>query len=96
MFLVFVFLLKPIDLILFQIHKQVILCANSRPALNDVVYNELTVLTKRVAAVSEVINNALGQGQLLVMESGQGSPCLDFRQVAAGQIVKDNDSKCIN
>ena len=62
---------------------QVILCANSRPALNDVTYNELTVLTKRVAAISEDISAALSQGRLLIMESGQGSPCLDLRYVNA-------------
>ncbi len=62
-----------------QCFWQVILCANSRPALNDVTYNELTVLTKRVAALSEDISAALSQGRLLVMESGQGSPCLDLR-----------------
>ena len=60
---------------------QVILCANSRPALNDITYNELTVLTKRVAAISEDISAALSQGRLLIMESGQGSPCLDLRYV---------------
>ncbi len=55
------------------------MCANSRPALNDVTYNELTVLTKRVAGISQVISTALAQGRLLIMESGQGSPCLDLR-----------------
>ena len=56
-----------------------ILCANSRPALNDVTYNELTILTKRVAAMCSDIETALQQGKLLVMESGQASPCLDLR-----------------
>lgn len=55
------------------------LCANSRPALNDVTYNELSVLTKKVAAISTDIQNALTDGRLLVMESGQASPCLDLR-----------------
>lgn len=58
---------------------QVILCANSRPTLNDVTYTELLILVKRVAAVSDVIGSALDQGHLKVMESGQGSPCLDLR-----------------
>ena len=56
-----------------------ILCANSRPVLNDVTYNELTILTKRVASMCDIISNALVEGRLLVMESGQGSPCLDLR-----------------
>ena len=58
---------------------QVVLCANSRPALNDVTYNELTILARRVADISEDIRAALTEGRLLVMESGQGSPCLDLR-----------------
>ena len=58
---------------------QVVLCANSRPALNDVTYNELTILTRRVADISEDVRAALSAGRLLVMESGQGSPCLDLR-----------------
>jgi len=61
---------------------KVVLCANSRPALNDVTYNELTILAKRVADISEDISAALTEGRLLVMESGQGSPCLDLRYCA--------------
>jgi len=58
---------------------KVVLCANSRPALNDVTYNELTILARRVADISDVVSTALTEGRLLVMESGQGSPCLDLR-----------------
>ena len=58
---------------------KVVLCANSRPALNDVTYNELTILARRVADISEDISTALSEGRLLVVESGQGSPCLDLR-----------------
>jgi len=57
----------------------VVLCANSRPALNDVTYNELTILARRVADISDDICAALTEGRLFVMESGQGSPCLDLR-----------------
>ena len=56
-----------------------VLCANSRPALNDVTYNELTILARRVADISDDICAALTEGRLFVMESGQGSPCLDLR-----------------
>ena len=58
---------------------QVILCANSRPTLNDVTYNELVILVKRVADLCPQIKAALSEGHLVVMESGQGSPCLDLR-----------------
>ncbi|XP_071085825.1 4'-phosphopantetheine phosphatase-like isoform X2 [Haliotis cracherodii] len=59
----------------------VILCANSRPTLNDVTFSELQLITKHVAAISGEINQALTEGRLLVMESGQGSPCLDLRLI---------------
>ncbi|XP_064615382.1 4'-phosphopantetheine phosphatase-like [Liolophura sinensis] len=69
----------PFTVDLLQRGTQVILCANSRPTLNDVTFTELLILVKRVAAVSDVIRTALDQGHLKVMESGQGSPCLDLR-----------------
>ncbi|XP_067669593.1 4'-phosphopantetheine phosphatase-like [Haliotis asinina] len=59
----------------------VILCANSRPTLNDVTFSELQLITKHVAAISGEINQALTEGRLLVMESGQGSPCLNLRLI---------------
>lgn len=60
---------------------KVILCANSRPSLNDVLYNELNILVKRVATLCPQIEKASAEGQLSIMESGQGSPCLDLRLI---------------
>ncbi|XP_022319339.2 4'-phosphopantetheine phosphatase-like [Crassostrea virginica] len=60
---------------------KVILCANSRPALNDVLYNELLILVKRVAEIDQHFNQALSENRLMVMETGQGSPCLDLRLI---------------
>ena len=56
-----------------------ILSANSRPALNDVTYKELTIVVKHVCQICPVINQACLENRLVVMESGQGSPCLDLR-----------------
>ncbi|KAK7489322.1 hypothetical protein BaRGS_00019430 [Batillaria attramentaria] len=66
---------------LLSIGTQVILCANSRPTLNDVTYSELVILVKRVAELCPRISDALASDRLVVMESGQGSPCLDLRFV---------------
>ncbi|CAI9741639.1 4' [Octopus vulgaris] len=60
---------------------KVILCANSRPSLNDILYTELSIIVKRIAELDKVIAQALTNNQLLVMESGQGSPCLDLRLI---------------
>jgi type II pantothenate kinase len=37
------------------LQQQVILAANSRPALNDVTYSELQIITEKVAAICPVI-----------------------------------------
>ncbi|KAH3813869.1 4'-phosphopantetheine phosphatase-like isoform X2 [Dreissena polymorpha] len=61
--------------------SKVILCVNSRPTLNDVTYQELLILLRRVAAICPVICEAAETNQLVVMASGQGSPCLDLRYI---------------
>lgn len=60
---------------------KVILCANSRPTLNDVTYNELNILVKRVSEICPVIDKAVKEHRLIPMESGQESPCLDLRLI---------------
>ncbi|XP_025079563.1 pantothenate kinase 4-like isoform X2 [Pomacea canaliculata] len=69
---------------LLSMGTEVILCANSRPTLNDVTYKELVILVKRVAELCPVISIALARYKLVVMESGQGSPCLDLRFIDQG------------
>lgn len=61
------------------LHFQVVLCANSKPALNDVTAEELIMLMKQVATVCPIINQHLDSGTLCIRESGQASPCLDLR-----------------
>ncbi|XP_028401934.1 pantothenate kinase 4-like [Dendronephthya gigantea] len=61
----------------------VILAANSRPALNDVTYGELQIITEKVAAINPVIRQAVLEKRLIIMESGTFSPCLDLRRVDA-------------
>ncbi|KAH8008911.1 hypothetical protein HPB51_007567 [Rhipicephalus microplus] len=59
---------------------KVLLCANTRPALNDVTHQELQILVQRVAdGVCPKMREALVQGHLQVLDSGQSSPCLDLR-----------------
>jgi len=59
----------------------VMLCANSKPALNDVTYSELVLLLEQVALVNEEIARALQETRLWVMDSGQASPCLDLGRI---------------
>lgn len=61
---------------------KVLLCANTRPALNDVTHQELQILVQRVAdSVCPKMREALVQGHLQVLDSGQSSPCLDLSRI---------------
>lgn len=55
-----------------------ILCANSKPALNDVTYSELVLLLEQAALINPELAQAVEDGTLCVMDSGQASPCLDL------------------
>jgi len=60
---------------------RVILCANTRPILNDVTYAELSLLLGQVSKVSPLICSALDTKMLVARDSGQGSPCLDLARM---------------
>lgn len=60
---------------------KVVMAANSYPALNDVMYSELVILTESVANLCPEIRTAYDEKRLVPMESGIGSPCLDCRRV---------------
>ena len=81
---IMVHLLNPFSLPLcdyIQLHLffQVVLCANSKPALNDVTYTELLCILEKVCGICPILGKAISSGQLSVVSTGHGSPCLDFR-----------------
>lgn len=61
--------------------SEVLLCANNKPVLNDVTYGELLIILQRAAKVSDLIAKALESNQLICLDSGQGSPCLDLTKL---------------
>ncbi|GBM56020.1 Pantothenate kinase 4 [Araneus ventricosus] len=71
----------PFALELLRRKTKVLLCANSRPALNDVTYQELKVLMRKASAFITEIKDALSTCQLKILDSGQGSPCLDLSRL---------------
>jgi len=73
----------------------VILCANSRPVLNDVTNAELNLLLPQVAAMSPVIQAGLSSGQLVTRDSGQGSPCLDLGKINSS-LVEDMTARGVD
>lgn len=60
---------------------KVLLCANTRPALNDVTFEELQILIKQVTKICPEIGTSVAKGQLIVLDSGQSSPCLDLSRI---------------
>ena len=60
----------------------VILSANSTPALNDITHTELATLIDRVGALDAVIAGAWSEGRLELIASGGGTPLIDLGRVA--------------
>ncbi|EMP25953.1 Pantothenate kinase 4 [Chelonia mydas] len=57
---------------------EVILACNSGPALNDVTYSESLIVAERIAAMDPIIQSALTEERLLLVQTGSSSPCLDL------------------
>ena len=60
----------------------VLLTANATPSLNDVTHEELTVLVERVAEGDKVVREALADGRLELVPSGNGVPLIDLSMVS--------------
>uniref|UniRef100_A0A915C011 4'-phosphopantetheine phosphatase n=1 Tax=Parascaris univalens TaxID=6257 RepID=A0A915C011_PARUN len=62
-------------------HTKVIIACNWSPALNDITAYEMEALMDGICEKDETIKNAVLERRLIVCNSGQGSPCLDFRRI---------------
>ncbi|XP_077168900.1 4'-phosphopantetheine phosphatase isoform X2 [Paroedura picta] len=60
---------------------EVILACNSGPALNDITYSESLFVTERIAATDPIIQSALKEEKLLLVQTGSSSPCLDLSRL---------------
>uniref|UniRef100_F7A9D7 4'-phosphopantetheine phosphatase n=2 Tax=Ornithorhynchus anatinus TaxID=9258 RepID=F7A9D7_ORNAN len=63
---------------------EVILACNSGPALNDVTYSESLIVAERIAAMDPLIQLALKEEKLLLVQTGSSSPCLDLSRLDKG------------
>ncbi|XP_054078412.1 4'-phosphopantetheine phosphatase isoform X2 [Rissa tridactyla] len=72
---------------------EVILACNSGPALNDVTYSESLIVTERIAAMDPVIQSALKEEKLLLVQTGSSSPCLDLSRLDKGLAVLVRERK---
>ncbi|KAM8989869.1 4'-phosphopantetheine phosphatase isoform 2-T2 [Ara ararauna] len=72
---------------------EVILACNSGPALNDVTYSESLIVTERIAAMDPIIQSALKEEKLLLVQTGSSSPCLDLSRLDKGLAVLVRERK---
>ncbi|XP_074874215.1 4'-phosphopantetheine phosphatase isoform X2 [Carettochelys insculpta] len=63
---------------------EVILACNSGPALNDVTYSESLIVAEWIAAMDPIIQSALTEERLLLVQTGSSSPCLDLSRLDKG------------
>ncbi|XP_059170909.1 4'-phosphopantetheine phosphatase-like isoform X2 [Physella acuta] len=82
---------------LLSIGTNVILCANSHPSLNDVVYGELLWIVKKASEVCPILSDAMREDRFKIMESGQASPCLDLRLIDENLVatIKEQEADLI-
>lgn len=61
---------------------KIILCANSKAAINDVTFQELVLVIKKACKISNVLNEAFYKTEnLILFENGSASPCLDLSRI---------------
>ena len=72
----------PLARFLLQRGAEVILTANSAPALNDVTFEELVCLIGRVSEIDRTIAEAHKDGRLRLVPSGNGMPVIDLKCVS--------------
>lgn len=61
---------------------KVILCANSKAAINDITYPELLLVIKKACSINSVLREAFYKSKnLIVIENGSASPCLDLSRI---------------
>ncbi|XP_076052846.1 4'-phosphopantetheine phosphatase isoform X2 [Oratosquilla oratoria] len=64
-------------------NTKVVLCANSKPALNDVTATELEFLIQEMLKKCPIFAKHYKEGNLCIRKSGQASPCLDLSRMPA-------------
>lgn len=73
----------------------VILTANTTPALNDITHDELTSLVSTIATWDKSLHNAINNGSLTLVASGNGFPLIDLKVVSAN-LVKEVEARGVD
>lgn len=104
----FVLGMLPLARELLERGTDVVMVANSLPAINDITVQELQGVLQEVAKFDPVVQGALQAAaraaapasplsapRLTVASSGSGSPCLDFRRVSHELCVAAHDADLV-
>lgn len=62
---------------------RVVISANSTPALNDILHEDLKPLLGRIADMDDLLAAALADGRVQLVASGNGAPLIDLRRVSS-------------
>ncbi len=78
---------------LLQRGTEVVICANSTPALNDITHTELLVLMQEIATIDDCVRASLQSQKLFLVESGNGCPLIDLNLVSEelAELAKEAD-----
>ena len=68
-------------------NTQVVLSANTHPALNDITSHELKECLCTASKYCPIIESALVKGLLIGVENGQSGPCLDLTNLNPGKLI---------
>lgn len=88
----FVLGMLPLARHLLQRGLDVVITANTRPALNDVIHSELVELIDRIARIETTFADALDAGQLMLVPSGNHLPVIDLSKVSPQLAAASRDA----
>lgn len=67
-------------------NTDVVIAANSCPALNDITYKEAQKCIKRAADECLFLKQALIDNKVIIVQNGQSGPCLDLSDIHTGKV----------
>jgi hypothetical protein len=73
---------------------QVVLVANSKPALNDVTYSELIALMPKVFQLCPEFEEFINNESLIITDIESSSPCLNLKTVPTRLVEILDAKKC--
>ncbi|KAH6560584.1 hypothetical protein BASA62_010367 [Batrachochytrium salamandrivorans] len=86
-----VFGIIPFARYLLSIGTDIVLGANTHPAVNDITASELCTIVTRIIKFDSIINDAWTKGRLQVIGTGSSSPCIDLGRIGRDLATASGD-----